>query len=178
MNSKKTKIILSITIAIFVILTSLLLYLFVKLQSTKEYTNAMEVEIVEQKNSIQAFDALVKNAQNIQSDSEKANTFFIKRDEVVSFLDTIESLAKITNTEVLVQSVSDKDTANNSKLLSVVLYAKGSYSNLHYLIRMLEELPYQTEIQNIRLSNLGIVDDKKQSVAYWSADINIVGVMF
>jgi hypothetical protein len=144
----------------------------------QESSNALEQEIIIEKDSIQSFDSLIKSFSTIKTDSEKANTFFIKRDEVVNFLDSIESLASTTRTQISTQSVSEKKSTTNSNLLSVVVNARGSYSSLHYLIRILEELPYQTEIQNVRLSNNGGGEGQEQSGGSWSADITIVGVMF
>ena len=178
MNYKATKIRLFIWASIFTLVVVLFVSEYLKIKDTETYTNNLQQEIIQEKDSIQAFDTLVKTASNIKADSEKANTFFIKRDEVVNFLDTVESLASSTKTQITIQSVSDKSIATSSALLSVSVKVTGSYSNLNYLTRMIEELPYQTEIQSIRFSNQTSVDDKKQGVSTWSADINIVGVMF
>lgn len=177
MSYKKTKTILLIWCTIFVAITSLVVYSFLKLESTKESVATLEQEVIQEKESMLAFEALMKTASNIKADSEKANTFFIKRDEVVNFLDVIESLASTTKTNIIIQSVSDKSTDPNNSLLSVNVNARGSYSNLHYLLRMFEELPYQTEIQNVRLINQGVGVGDKQSSNTWSLDVSIVGIM-
>jgi hypothetical protein len=177
MSYKKTKTILLVWGTIFVVLTSIVAYGYLKLESTKISVTTLEQEVIQEKESMLAFEALMKTASNIKADSEKANTFFIKRDEVVNFLDVIESLASTTKTNIIIQSVSDKSSDPNSALLSVNVNAKGSYSNLHYLIRMFEELPYQTEIQNVRLINQGSGVGDKQGSNTWSLDVSIVGVM-
>ena len=177
MNNKKTKIVLFVWLAIFIVLTSLVVFEFINLKNENESVQTLEQDIIQERDSLQAFEILVKSASNIKGDTEKANVFFIKRDEVVNFLDTIESLAFTTNTKVSIQSVNDKGETPNNKILSVEVHAQGTYSNLYYLLRMLENLPFQTEIQNVRLSKSGSSSDGKESFP-WSADINIVGVMF
>jgi hypothetical protein len=176
MNFSRTKIILGTWITIFVIMTSFLVFEYLKLQKTEEYTQKLQQENIQETESVRSFDSLAKTVSNIKEDSEKANGYFIKREEVVNFLDTIESLGSTTKTKISIQSVNDKKNASSSSLLSVALNAKGTYSNLYYLIRMLEELPYQSEIQSIRLTN-GFSGDKKEALG-WSLDIIIVGLMF
>lgn len=178
MNYIKTKIILSVWLVVCISMTSLVVYGFFRLDSLENTTTTLEQDIVSEKDSIQSFDSLAKSFSNIKIDSEKVNAFFIKRDEVVNFLDTIESLASTTKTQISIQSVTDKKTASGSALISIGVSASGSYTNLHHLIRLLEELPYQTEIQNVRLTRGKMSDDKNQSNTLWSADINIVGIMF
>jgi hypothetical protein len=174
MSYTKTKIILLIWVVVFISTTSFLVYRYLELEKIKESTSVLEQDILKEKESLLAFDSLVKTVSNIKEDSEKINTYFIKRDEVVNFLDVIESLASTTKTQISIQSVSDKNSDPNSMLLSVVVHANGSYSNLHYLIRLFEELPYQTEIQNVRLLSQGTKD---QGGSAWTLDVTIVGVM-
>lgn len=177
MKYKKTKIILFVWVVIFVLMTSLFVFEFLKLKNTDKYTDSLEQEIAQKKESLQSFDSLIKMSSNIKADSEKINNFFIKRDEVVTFLDIVESLAPTTKTQISIRSVADKKTETGGALISININARGSYSNLHYLIRMLEELPYKTEIQNVRLSRDASIDEKGKSVNSWVADVIIVGVM-
>jgi hypothetical protein len=163
---------------IFAIVTSFVVYGFLRLEEMKSSASLLEQEVIQERDSIQAFGSLVKNFSNIKEESQKANTFFIKKDEVVNFLDNIEALASTTNTQISIQAVSDKNTAASSSLLSVGVRAHGSYSNLYYLLRILEELPYQAEIQNVRLTNQRTTNDKGEVLGSWTADITIVGVMY
>jgi len=178
MNPKKTKIILYTWIAIFVAMTSFFVVVYLKVEKIKVETGVLYQQIAVDRESIEDFNLLKKTAVNIKEDSEKINTFFVKQDDVVGFLDKIESLGMTTGTQVLIQSVTDKKIATSTTLISIGVNAQGSYSNVHYFIRMLEELPYQTEIQNVNLSSKIITDEKKQSISSWSADVNIIGVMY
>lgn len=177
MNYRKTLIILFVWIVIFLATTAFVVFGFIKIEKMKTSVASIEQEIIKEKESLQAFESLIKTTSSLKTDSEKINSFYIKRDEVINFINIIESLASTTNTQLSIQTVVDKKMPTNGTLLSVDISAHGSYSNLHYLIRLLEELPYQTEIQNIKLSKGSFVDEQKQSVSSWSADINIVGIM-
>jgi hypothetical protein len=174
---RKTLIILFVWISIFLAMTAFVVFGFIKIEKMKKIANSVEQEIVQEKESLQAFESLIKTTSSIKTDSEKINSFYIKRAEVINFINKIESLASTTNTQLSIQRVVDKKMSTNGTLLFIDISAHGSYSNLHYLIRLLEELPYQTEIQNIKLSKGSFVDEEKQSMSSWSADINIVGIM-
>jgi hypothetical protein len=178
MNFKKTKIRLLVCMITFAVITSFVVYGFLKLEEMESSASLLEQEVIQEKESIQTFDSLVKNFSNIKEESQKANTFFIKKDEVVDFLNKIEGLASTTNTQISIQAVTDKNTGSSSSLLSVGVKAHGSYSNLYYLLRILEELPYQAEIQNVRLTNQRTTNDKGEVLGSWTADITIVGVMY
>jgi hypothetical protein len=145
--------------------TLFLVYEYLKIEKIEQYTK----NLAQETETAKSFDSLLRASSNINGDSEKANGYFIKRDEVVNFLDAIESLGSTTNTQISIKSVDDKKNASSSSLLSVNLIASGSYSNLYYLVRLLEEFPYQLEIQKIQLV---------KGVPNWTADINIIGVMF
>ena len=177
MNNKKIKTIFLVWLTIFIVLTFFVVYSYFKLEKEKKFTSSLEKEILLEKESILSFENLLKNVSNIKADSEKANTFFIKRDEVVNLLNTIESLASTTKTQILIKSVGDKSVSAGSSILSVVIQAQGSYSNIFYLIKILEELPYQTEIQSVKISNEKVSDEKNQIISNWSADIKIIGIM-
>ena len=169
MNYSRTKIMLFIWAAIFTITTSFLVFGYLKLQKIEEYTKKLEQENAQQAESARSFESLTKTTSSIKEDSEKANSYFIKRDEVVKLLDTIEALGTTTKTQILIQSVTDKKNASSSALLVVGLRAVGSYTSLYHLIKLLEELPYQSEIQSIRII---------KGASSWSADISLISIMF
>jgi hypothetical protein len=177
MNSKKTKIILLISLILFVGVTTFFVFVHIKIREVKSESVLIGQRIIENRRSVATFDSLKKNISDIEASSEKIDSFFIKKDEVVSFLDTLESLASTTNTKISIQTVSDKKVAPMGSVIVVGLNAQGSYSNIHKLIRLLEEMPYQTEIQNINLSSENGADNKNQAANYWSANITLLGLM-
>lgn len=178
MNPRRTKTILSVWSIIFLLTTSFFVLMFLEVEKIKIETDNLNQKIIEEKKASDSFNSLVRTVENIKENSEKISKFFIKKEEVVNFLDKIESLASDTNTQISIQSVTEKKIPEGGSLISVGISAQGTYSNVNYLIRMLEELPYQTEIQSVNLSKQTIVDDKKQSSVGWSGNIIVVGIMF
>jgi len=178
MSFTNTKIKLIVWFVIFALLTSFVVYEFMLLDSVRNSTAQMEQEIIQENDSLQAYDSLVRTFSNIKDDSERANMFFIKKDEVVNFLEIIEALSKITSTQISIQNVADKGTASSSSVLSVDVNARGSYSNLHYLLRLLEELPYQTEVQSVSFTNEKVANNKSPISNSWVANMTIVGVIY
>lgn len=178
MNYKVTKIICAISCLFTILVVAVVMYEYVLIKQMGESATVLESELMAEKQSIESFSALAKTATNIKADSEKANIFFIKRDDVVTFLDELESLSSTTKAHVSVQVVNEKKTSVNQPLLSVVVRVEGSYSDVYYTLRMLEELPYQTEIQNVKLTRDPVSNQKTSNVPQWSAEVNLVGVMF
>lgn len=177
MNPKRTKIILATWSIIFLLTTSFFAFAFLKVEKIKIETAKLNQEIVEEKIASDSFSSLLRTVENIKENSEKVGKFFIKKQEVVNFLDKIESLASTTKTEISIESVTEKKNPEGGSIISVGVNVKGAYSNVNYLIRMLEELPYQTEIQSVNLKQ-NTVDDKKQGLTSWSGNIIILGIMF
>lgn len=179
MNYRKSKIIFGMSCIFTLVILGVVVYEYIDMNKVGVSATNLENESVTERQSLESFNALAKTASNIKADSDKANSFFIKRDEVVNFLDQIGNLSAITGANVLVKAVNEKKTSINKPILSVSVHIDGSYSNVYYALRMLEEMPYQTEIQNVRLSSVAVSEDKttKTSVS-WSAEANLVGVMF
>lgn len=175
MKYRFTKIILTLSCVVAGLILSTVVYEYSSMKKMGISATNLENEAATEKQSVESFAALAKTASNIKGDSEKANSFFIKRDDVVDFLDLIGSLSSTTGAEIVVQSVNEKKTSLNQPLLSVGVNVKGSYSSVYYSLRMLEELPYQTEIQSVKLSSQTPQNSKSN---IWSADVNLVGIMF
>lgn len=177
MNSKKTKIILLISFMVFAITTGFFVFVQMEIEKIKTESVSIKQRIEEKRQAIDTFNSLKKNTSDIKDEGDKINSFFIKRDEVVGFLNEIESLASTTKTKISIKAVDDKKMSQDNSMISVSLNAEGTYSSVHQLIRLLEEMPYQTEIQSVNLYNRTITDEKKQTTSNWSADISILGLM-
>ena len=177
MSYAKTKIILVLVGLITTSLAAIFVYECISIQKTKERVLAVRAELASEKESLNSFNALVKTTSNIKADSEKAATFFIKKDEVSNFLDVVEGLASSTQTNISVKSVGEKKIQDTA-VLSLDINIVGTYKNVYYALSMLQELPYQTEIQNINLSLIKPEEGKKDQGNMWSADVQMVGIMF
>lgn len=176
MNSGKTKIILVLVIFLTATVCAGFVYQFMLIQNMKSHTLDLQTELVSEKESLNSFNALVKTTSNIKADSEKANKFFIKKDEVANFLDVVEGIASSTQTEVSIKSVGEKKIQDSSAL-SLNIGVVGSYKNVYYALSLLQELPYQTEIQKLKLSIDNGETGKILKENTWSADIEMVGIM-
>ena len=176
MKTTRTKIICFIVCVLFVAVVSAVSYEYILIEKMEDETVSLQGELKSEKQSLESFTALSKTASNIKADSEKANSFFIKRDEVVTFLDRVEEVASSTGASVSVKSVDEKKSQANQSLLAVSVQIDGSYSQVFYTLRMLEELPFQTEVRNVKLSNVSASGQKK--ITAWSAEVGLVGVMF
>lgn len=176
MNSRKTKIILVLVILLTAFVCTGFVYEYILIQNMKSHTLDLQTELISEKESLDSFNSLVKTTSNIKEDSEKANKFFIKKDEIANFLDVVEGIASSTQTDVSIKSVGEKKI-QDSAVLSLNIGVTGSYKNVYYTLSLLQELPYQTEIQKIKLYVNNAETGKELKENRWSADIEMVGIM-
>ncbi len=172
----KTKIMC--VVACFVLATLLVCvgYEYFKISEFKNNIVDIESELDTEKISLNNYAYLVKTASNIKSESEKVNTFFIKKDEIVNFLDSVEKLSDVSNTLISVQSLGEKEPVGGQHILSVQVHIQGDYGDVCKAIQLLEELPYYIEIQSIKLSNIEMENGKNKKKV-WQADVSFIGVM-
>ncbi|MEI6480467.1 MAG: hypothetical protein WCO12_03025 [bacterium] len=172
----KTKIMFGVGCFIFFALLVCVGYEYFKISEFKNNIVAIESELDTEKISLDNYTYLVKTASNIKSESEKVNTFFIKKDEIVNFLDSVEKLSSISNTIISVQSLGEKEPVGDQHILNVQVHIQGDYSDVFKAIQLLEELPYYTEIQSVKLSNVETRNEKNKKKV-WQADVSFIGVM-
>lgn len=149
-------------------------YEYMQIQTVNQNTASVETDLYTEESSLESFRQLAKTASNIKGDSDKANTFFIKREEVVNFLDVIEGVASSTGATVTVESVNDKKDKDQA-FVTVDIKIEGSYKNVYHTIRVLEQLPYQSEIESVDMGLSG--GTSKTNIPQWSADVNLIGVI-
>ena len=114
---------------------------------------------------IQMLDRAVKN---IQKESVEIDNHFVKSEDVVPFLNTIEALAPRVGTRAETASV---DISSDKTSLLVRIEVEGSFSGIYKFIKLLENSPYQLEFTSVDLLDRGVVGSNKLPV--WGADLSI-----
>jgi|GEM_PF-3347161 hypothetical protein len=100
----------------------------------------------------------------IEETKEKVSTLsshFIYEAGVVSFLESLEALDTVTGTETTIVSVSVKEggSATEKKSLTVSLDSEGSFVGVYHLLRLIENLPYEIDVQQTSFSRIRTADE-------------------
>jgi len=177
MNYIKTKIMCGVACLFLVTLLFCSGYEYFKISEFKSDIVKLNVELGTEKSSIDSYVSLAKTASSIKDESEKINTFFIKKDEIVDFLNDIEKISNVSNASISVKSLGEKELSEDQHILNVQIHIQGSYSNVYRTMQLLENLPYYTEIQSVKLSHVEIENGAKNKDNVWQSDINFNGVI-
>ncbi len=95
---------------------------------------------------------LAHSVEVIQSERLELDTHFAKSSDVVPFLDTMEALAPKVGTKAEVTSV---ELLKEPIALEVGLRASGSFGNLYRFLTLLENSPYELEINSVEMHKVG-----------------------
>lgn len=95
---------------------------------------------------------LTKASLNENKDSiSRIDSYFIPKDGVVDFINSLESLGKQSGTSLVIGSVSveseTKIKENFKEVLRLKVQAIGSWKNVMHFLSILENLPYQVDLQ-------------------------------
>jgi hypothetical protein len=83
---------------------------------------------------------------------EQLDTYFIREDAVVDFIETVEELGRVTGTELSVSSVElEPSTEEYPSTLRISVDTRGTWKNQYQLLLLLETLPYHINLTGVRL---------------------------
>ncbi|MFQ5661916.1 MAG: type 4a pilus biogenesis protein PilO [Candidatus Paceibacteria bacterium] len=182
--SSKTKQIL-LTVIVLVIVAFIAYVIF--FLNIKEKNNSIslltnEVDSVLQKEiKLRSVKQIIKDTKD---DRVKLDSYFVADDEIINFIEMIETLGVNSGAEVEVINVS-VDTENEkvvnknkiSELLNINFKTEGSFVEMFHFLSMLEKLPFKIEISQVnfnKVSNEIIGADK--SLEPWKGYFNITAV--
>ena len=175
-NFAKTKYLLALSsIFLFVVIFGLV-YEIVFIKQAGEKNLLLQADLSAEEQSIASFKNLSKTASTVKDDSQKANNFFIKNDEIVNFLDLVESFSSTTDTQIKVQTVNEVAVNKDQKLLDISIGVSGAYKDVYHAMRILEEIPYQTELKKVSFSFDS--SSEKTKTRIWTAQIELIGVIY
>jgi hypothetical protein len=159
---------LTLSIVLLLILSVVFVCEYHYIQSSGERILENKKQLEQDKNELKYFSKLERSMPDIKNDSERANDYFIKRENLDSFIDLIEEIKESTNATISV-SLHEQEK-DKQKYLDVIVKIDGEYSQVYHALQVLQELPYQTEIVSVNFQKNNNVKDAK-----WSASVNLIG---
>lgn len=127
-----------------------------------------KIDQVTKKNA--ELNTIKKTITATEEDRAKLAAYFVTDQSIVSFLEYLESLGALTNTNTAITTVSeDKDSSTATIILSSI----GSYSDTIRFIELLENMPYRMEIEHFTFVTKEDPTDDTGEVAdpKWQVDI-------
>ena len=143
--------------AIVIVVLAVYVVVFLEIRSTNRSISifANEIDLVLQKEN------RLRSIQNIlkKSTTQRAqiNTYFVKEDAVVDFIETIENIGILTNTETDITSVSIDDVGRDSdigELLRITFSTTGTWEGVFHMLALTEALPFKVVLQQVRFENI------------------------
>lgn len=172
MKKNISKIIFSASVASFIIFGVLFFVLYQKVGENMRKVEDSAAEwnsvVGKQGNTF----SLNRMIEELSKNKELIDGHFADNSDIVSFLDTLESLAPKTGVKLEVDSVNSKE--DNTKL-QVGLKALGSFSSVYRFLLLLENSPYELDFLSVdfhKVQNIN-VDNKKIKESIWEGVFKI-----
>ena len=108
--------------------------------------------------------------KSIEEEKSSFESHFIKKSDIVYFLDSIEKLSKSVGASTSIVTVNeDQDKAELALSLSV----EGSFESIYKFLMLLENAPYEIEIVDFDIEKGGSVVTATNSIENWKASFKI-----
>lgn len=151
------------------------------IQSTADAMTEISNEQLSQSNIF----ALKKTIKETEADRDTLQSYFVKEDEVVKFIESIEDLGKKTNTIVQITQAQASQDPKKASTLFISLSSSGTFVDVTHFLVLLENLPHDMSVNKVLLSvettpEQTVVDPKtgkivssKPGTKSWAADVDI-----
>lgn len=148
---KSTRMIFAVAMVVFVLSVGIYGYFFYALKSTSRTAANLETEVKSLQAQESEIGVLRKNLAATEESRAKLVSYFIQTNDIVPFLETVESYGRGVNvsTEFEDVKVVDKPT---SIVLTVV--GKGSFANIYRFVSLVEAIPYEISVQSASVQSL------------------------
>lgn len=153
-------------ITIFILLLTLggyyFLFSIIESKNKNTFLLSQEIDTYAQNESMRRQNNKVTEEE--KDKIEKIDTYFVHKNEVVPFIETVEDAGKKTGVVVTIGTVS----ATEDSTFTLRLDAHGSWSDVNRFLLYLENLPYKVTLSKVDLN-------KASSVERFYANVNADG---
>lgn len=158
----------SIIYLIFITILNLLLiggslYLYFSIQKQREILKQIPQDLILAETEVQNNKALKKQIEETREYWEKFNSIFLDKDEIISFIENLETLGKKIGLSLEFDSV-DTNTEKGQKP-HFRFHTEGNFDKLFQFLLLIENYPYQIVFQELRFT---------KTTELWRADFDII----
>lgn len=80
--------------------------------------------------------------------------FFVRSETVVALIESLEASAVSSGVDLSIRDAQLPENKHDG-VITITLIARGSFRNLLHYVQLLELLPYQLQVEDMRLSHMG-----------------------
>lgn len=161
-RSINTSFVLSILIALLFVAGYVMFFVVIKHTNEDVSMLAHEVDIYA------AREAMLRNtdklAEDLKEDIEKLGTYFLTKDDVVSFIETVEQAGATSDVDLTIGSVAvipqtpvEGQSENAYETLTLRVDAVGSWSNILTFLEYVQHMPYKLQMDRVSVSKVSSV---------------------
>lgn len=165
-NNKKTKIILIVVLVLNLVLIGLYAYSFFRVKIKNEKIVVASQDLEKQLDKEGEIGNIEKIIKDTKKERKKLNAYFVTRDDIVGFTQKIESLGRISNTQLTITDLKTQDDT-----LSFRLSSKGKFADIVYLISLIENLPFKLSINKAYINK---ISGDSSDGSRWNGNLNVV----
>ncbi len=165
MSGKSKKIFWFFSILGGILLLAVLVMLFLIFSKKKAY-DELQIKLIQENRKIKDVESL-RNIVYETADGRKfVDGLFVNKDNIIDFIEFIESLNEMSGAEVKVVSVGD-DAGQTGLHSSIRFEAEGTWQQVFKVLSLVDHIPVPIDVSGAQLSKIS--EDKKNPV--WQAQI-------
>ena len=152
-------------------------FLYKEIKNNNNLVQDAQTKWQEEESKREDIKSLDQSIKTIEPEREELETHFAQGSDVVPFLNSLEALGSSSGCKAKISSV---DLSGDNTGLIVQLSATGSFVQIYKFITLLENSPYQLEIDSASIQNSVSGDNLKNNVnnSTWEANFKIKLVSF
>jgi hypothetical protein len=164
MLQKSTKIIAATGI-LFFILSVVILSVFARMVSVQK-AEFIDLSIAQARaeDHFAGLSALIRTLDETRVEREGLFAHILKDEDVIGFLNLIESIGKEQNVEITKNALIKEKIDGTFEILIMKMDVEGSYDDVMQMLKILEHLPYQSSIVNFRIAK----EDREEGTVWKS----------
>lgn len=168
-----------LTFALVTIVVAVFGYLFIYNQTIKQADHYVVAnhELIAEDARKQNEQDLIKIYNSTKETRNTLTTLLIHEDKVVDFIEMVEKVGVDSNTDTELTSIVNVGSTIKAKINS-----KGSWSNVMKSLVLIENLPINISLSNVRLNasvapeKVSEKNPKQQAVSYWELLLDVEAI--
>lgn len=115
-----------------------------------------------------------KDGERAEQYENAINSYFVGKNEAVSFIEMLEAEAKLKNIELAIRNIREESFGANAQestkeYMVLQIETKSSWQNLSYFLSYLEHLPYVVTMRSVKIASF--VEGVKAESRGWKGEI-------
>jgi Tfp pilus assembly protein PilO len=139
----------------------------------KENALAVKKELVAAEANVASIKSLENLLAGLKKENEKMSYIFLEKEEIVSFIETLEKLAGISGVKLEIKSIKITDDLSGNKKSEkpvLLLETSGSFRDIFYFISLAQKLPYQISFNQVDIHKNALNKNEKN---LWNSKISV-----